>query len=175
MEAWPYYVIDCGMNQRTIDQLDKVLALAESDHDGEALGALRMARRMLSREGLSFVDLALVAKRGNLSAGRSFFSGQQVLLEAKIDKLHDEIQAHVTQNENLTHQIDAWRRRAFELEQMLALNQAETARWKEMARETAERLWDLGQMAHGDVVLASTCEDEADELTEQEASLKKAG
>ena len=140
------------MNQKTIEQLDKVLALAESDHDGEALGALRMVRRMLTREGISFTDLAQAAKKGELFS-RPFFSGDQVQLEAKIDQLHDEIDAHVEQNVSLTTQIEHWRRRAFELEQMLALNQAETARWKEMARETAERLWDLGQMARAEASL----------------------
>jgi len=141
------------MNQKTIEQLDKVLALAESDHDGEALGALRMVRRMLTREGISFTDLAQAAKKGDLFS-RSFFSGDTVQLEAKVDQLYDEINAHVEQNVSLTNQIEHWRRRAFELEQMLVLNQAETTRWKEMARETAERLWDLGQMARADAFLS---------------------
>jgi len=141
------------MKQKTIEQLDKVLALAESDHDGEALGALRMVRRMLVREGISFTDLAQAAKKGDFFS-RTFFSGDQVQLEAKIDQLHDEIGAHVEQNVSLTNQIEHWRRRAFELEQMLALNQAETTRWKEMARETAERLWDLGQLAQAETALS---------------------
>jgi hypothetical protein len=135
------------MNQRPADQLEKVLALADSDHDGEALGALRMARKMLEREGLNFSLLAQAARRGQSLFSQPFFSGSQVQLEAKIDQLMDEIDAHVAQNSNLTSQIEFWRRRAFELEQMLSMNQAETARWKEMARETAERLWDLGQIA----------------------------
>ncbi|WP_244433623.1 hypothetical protein [Azospirillum sp. B506] len=40
------------------DKLAKVLAMAESEHQGEALSALRAARIMLSRAGLSFRDLA---------------------------------------------------------------------------------------------------------------------
>ncbi|MFA6280204.1 MAG: hypothetical protein WC612_05385 [Bdellovibrionales bacterium] len=138
------------MNEKVVDQLDKVLALADSDHEGEALGALRMARRILSREGLSFSDLARIAQRSGFSLARGFFSPADVQLEAKIDRMHDELDAHVEQNQSLTTQIEFWRKRAFELEQMLTLNQAETARWKEMARETAERLWDLGQIAHED-------------------------
>ncbi|HAX91624.1 MAG TPA: hypothetical protein DCY07_05375 [Rhodospirillaceae bacterium] len=142
------------MNEKVADQLDKVLALADSDQEGEALGALRMARRMLSRDGLTFSDLAQVAKRSSFSLSRKIFSPSTVQLEARIDQMHDELHAHVIQNQSLTEQIEVWRRRAFELEQLLSMNQAEAARWKEMARETAERLWDLGQMARADAFLS---------------------
>ena len=49
---------------------------------------------------------------------------------------------------------------------MLSLNQAETARWKEMARETAERLWDLGQIAQSQAALTPSALDETDVLTD---------
>lgn len=39
-------------------KLAKLLALAGSDHDGEALAALRKARRLLDAAGLSFTDAA---------------------------------------------------------------------------------------------------------------------
>ncbi len=157
------------MNQRLVDQLDKVLALADSDHEGEALGALRMARRMLERSGLSFGDLAQSARRtGGSSFSRpSFFSNAQAQLQAQIDQLQDDLDAHVVQNESLTAQIEFWRRRSFELEQMLNLNQAETERWRQMARDTAERLWNLGQMAQAETALAAAQEEAmADEALE---------
>lgn len=50
------------------DKLAKVLAMAESDHQGEALSALRAARIMLSRAGLSFRDLAQMARSGSPAA-----------------------------------------------------------------------------------------------------------
>jgi len=140
-----------------MDQLDKVLALVDSSHEGEALGALRMVRRLLAKDGLSFKDLARAAGGvSGFSLRDAFFSGAQVQLEAKIEQLQDDLSAHVEQNASLTVQIDFWRKRAFELEQMLNLNQAETARWKAMARETAERLWDLGQMACAEVAMTET-------------------
>ncbi len=143
-----------------MDQLDKVLALADSDHEGEALGALRMARRLLERTGLSFTDLAQAARRPGAAplTRSSFFSNAQAQLQAQIDQLQDDLDAHVVQNESLTAQIEFWRRRSFELEQMLGLNQAETERWKQMARDTAERLWNLGQMARAETALAETQE-----------------
>jgi hypothetical protein len=51
------------MNSRLdIEKFDKVLALASSDRDGEALAALRKARAMLSEAGLSFRDIAAAPK-----------------------------------------------------------------------------------------------------------------
>lgn len=82
------------------------MALTDSDQDGEALGALRMARRLLEREGLSFTTLANVARHRPISLLSASFSAQQVQLEAKIDQLMDEIDAHVEQSSNLSGQID---------------------------------------------------------------------
>lgn len=46
-----------------LDRLAKVLALASSDRDGEALSALRKAERMLTEVGLGMVDLADTIRR----------------------------------------------------------------------------------------------------------------
>jgi hypothetical protein len=53
------------------------------------------------------------------------------------------------ENRNIAVQIDFWRRRAFELEQQLNLAQTEAGRWRQMARETAEKLWDIAQLTNG--------------------------
>jgi len=142
------------MSKEMFAQLEKILALADSSHEGEALNALRMARRMMRKEGLTFVDLAKSARRTQFSMTRSLFSGANVELEEKIDQLNDEIQSHIAQNESLSSQIEFWRKRTFDIEQMLNLNRGETERWKEMAKETAERLWDLGQIARADAALS---------------------
>lgn len=154
------------MNKRAPDQLDKVLALADSDHEGEALGALRMLRRLLERDNLSFSDIARAARKPGFSITRSFFSASQVELEAKIEQLNEDLQAHVEQNDSLSTQIDFWRRRAFELEQMLNLTQAEANRWKQTARETAERLWDMAQIAQTHEALTQVVEEVAQEDAE---------
>lgn len=163
------------MSKVVFAQLEKVLALADSSHDGEALGALRMARRMMQKEGLTFMDLATAARKSQFSMTRSLFTGQQGQWEQKIDQLQDELHAHVEQNESLTTQIEFWRKRAFELEQMLNLNKGETERWKEMARETAERLWDLGQIAQADSALSDVVsEASAQERSSEDEKLKVA-
>lgn len=138
------------MNQSRVDQLDKVLALVDSSHEGEAVGAVRMARQMLERDGLSFGDLAKAAStnRGRFPFSRTLFSGQLVHLEAQIAQLQQIVDDLRNDNQNQTTQIDFWRRRAFEMEQQLNLSQSEVQRWKQLARETAEKLWEIGELAH---------------------------
>jgi len=137
------------MNQRRVEQLDKVLALVDSAHEGEAVGAVRIARKMLSRDGLSFGDLARAASsRSRFSLSRSFFSGQHVHLEAQIAQLQQQVNDLISDNQSLATQIDFWRRRAFEMEQQLNLSQSDAQRWKQLARETAEKLWDISQLAN---------------------------
>lgn len=138
------------MNERRVEQLDKVLALVDSSHEGEAVGAVRMARQMLERDGLSFGDLAKAAATGRsrFHFSRPLFSGQVVHLEAHIAQLQQIINDLQNDNQNQTTQIDFWRRRAFEMEQQLNLSQSESQRWKQLARETAEKLWDISQLAH---------------------------
>lgn len=46
------------------DRFAKVLALLESDNDGEALAAARSLRRMSARAGLRLHDIALAARDG---------------------------------------------------------------------------------------------------------------
>jgi hypothetical protein len=133
------------MNRQLLNQLDKILALVDSDHDGEALVAVRKARRMLSNDGLSFGDLArAAAQKPRTHFPFSLRSTQSSNLEAdlaalrqRLDDLHVEMQAQ-------DMQINHWRRRAVNLEQKLATMQDEAGRWRQLARDTVEKLWDLG-------------------------------
>jgi TolA-binding protein len=137
------------MNERQVDQLDKVLALVESSHEGEAIGAVRMARQLLSRDGLSFGDLARAASthRSRFSFARTLFSGQAVHLEAQIAQLQQIINDLRKDSQSLNTQVEFWRRRAFEMEQQQNLSQSDAQRWKQLARETAEKLWDISHIA----------------------------
>jgi hypothetical protein len=47
-------------------------------------------------------------------------------------------------------QLDFWRRRACDLEQSSSQAVQEAERWKTLARETAERLWDIGNGINND-------------------------
>jgi hypothetical protein len=144
------------MSKSLMTQLDKVLALADSSHDGEALVAVRKARQLLSRDGLCFGDLARAAAhkpRINLPFG--LFSNQQmVALETEILRLRQELGDARNEKDAQEFQADLWRQRAAELEQKLNVSQAEAERWRQLARDTVEKLWDLGQTVQQDEPVA---------------------
>jgi hypothetical protein len=135
-----------GMQERTAQQLDKVLALADSSHEGEAVGAVRVARKILSRDGLCFSDLArAAAPRTRFSLSSSFFTGQNIHLEAQNAQLQQQVYDLQSEQQSLQTQVDFWRRRAADLEQQLNLSLSDSQRWRKLARETVEKLWDAGQ------------------------------
>ncbi len=76
------------------DKLAKVLALADSSSDGEALAALRLARAMLAEAGLEFRDLL---KGG----GRHFPDRRIPYLEALIRDLKERLAASEAEVESL--------------------------------------------------------------------------
>ncbi|NFV80902.1 metalloendopeptidase [Magnetospirillum aberrantis] len=76
-----------------LQRLAKVLALAASDNDAEALGALRAAHRLLAEAGSDFVALADVLAGGD-GAGRS-------ALEDAVFHLRNEVRELKCENERL--------------------------------------------------------------------------
>lgn len=111
------------MNQRIPEQLDKILALADSSHDGEAVVAVRKARQILSRDGLSFGDLARVAvsrqKKFSSSSILSQLSSQHDPAESQLDYLRQQLEDLRAQMQTQDLQMGFWRRRAMDLEQAL--------------------------------------------------------
>lgn len=137
--------------KETSSQLDKILALADSSYDDEALVAVRKARELMSRDGLSFGDLAraaiekpTTAPKLNVSLG--VFSNPHIMnLEAEVLELRKHLDEARTQNIINETQANAWKLRAQELEQKLTSSQSEAVRWRQMARDTVDKLWDLSR------------------------------
>ncbi|NBO19413.1 MAG: hypothetical protein EBV03_09345 [Proteobacteria bacterium] len=145
------------MQSRAPDQLDKILALADSTHEGEAVGAVRMARQILSRDGLSFADLAKAATgKPRFGFSRAIFYGGQVNYEVQIAELQQQLSelSQLTETERELREL--WRRRALEAEQALALSQSDAKRWKQLASETVEKLWDIGRELKSSEFVADT-------------------
>jgi hypothetical protein len=139
------------MSKQETTQLDKVLALADSSHDGEALVAVRKARQMLSRDGLNFSDLARAAQKPRINLPFGFFSGAHIVnLETEILQLRQEMEDLRSKKVMFEAQSENLRQRATELEQKLTASQADAVRWRQLARETVEKLWDLGQSIQQD-------------------------
>ena len=129
------------------EQLDKILALADSDQEGEAVVAARKARKILSRDGLSFGDLVRAAfSRGFVksSGGGSFQRSYKDHLESRIRYLAKEVEELRGQLQTQDLQLGFWRRRAIDLEKKTKQVSNEAGRWKKLASDTADHLWDVG-------------------------------
>lgn len=134
------------------DKFAKVLALADSNHHGEAQSALRAARIMLARAGLTFRDLADRARQPEVSA-------QPAPAPSPYQPPPGPNTAPVATtggDEALRTQMRVMESRIRELEQNLEKQQGElvrqrqeTSRWHTLARETAEQLWDVGKVLEG--------------------------
>lgn len=123
------------------EKLLKVLALAASKHDGEALSALRAAQIILARHGMTLQDLVRGApERRSVDKPPAppppppaapdqtpmiaTLRRQTTELRQSVEELSRRLQQQVVETDRQRH---------------------EAAHWRGLARDTADRLWDLGK------------------------------
>jgi len=141
------------MDERASEQLEKILALADSSHDGEAVVAVRKARELLLKDGLSFGALARAASCHTYvksSGVFSFLSGGREYMESQISHMRQQVEDLQAQMQTQDFQLDFWKRRAGELQQSVQHAQSEAERWKKLASETADHLWEMAQTMKAD-------------------------
>ena len=126
------------------DKLAKVLAMAESEHQGEAQSALRAARIMLSRAGLSFRDLARGA-RPVAAAPEPPPSAASAAPPDRPPPPDQLVQGLRRQVRDLELEIAGLKRQLEKSSGDMERQREEADRWRSLARETAEKLWDLGK------------------------------
>lgn len=132
-----------------IERLIKVLALTDSDQDGEALAALRQARQMLFAHGLSLTDLAATLaaspaprqKRAEIDITRGLMKAYETRLAA-LEAENRRLQKDLVQAERA---IARWRELAESTNRDSTKYQAAADKWRALARHTADHLWELGQ------------------------------
>ncbi len=96
------------MSRLDWDKLTKVLALADSDKQGEALAALHQAKRMLESADLSFRDLGEGAAEAMASAERSHYDADLVMdLEREVDELRRDLAEE-------SRDVEKWKRIAWQ-------------------------------------------------------------
>lgn len=127
------------------DKLAKVLAMAESEHQGEALAALRAARIILARSGMSFKDLALAARPAVKPAPPPRPEAPPPEPPVRTPPPDVLVQGLRRQVGTLEVEVDALRRELERVTGELDKQREEADRWRLLARETAEKLWDLGK------------------------------
>lgn len=123
-------------------KLAKVLAMAESEHQGEALSALRAARIMLSRAGLTFRDLANSAARPAAGPEPAPTPPQPPVTQPPPDQVVLGLRRQVG---DLEREVAALKRQLDKANGDMEKQKEEADRWRTLARETAEKLWDLGK------------------------------
>lgn len=135
------------------DKFAKVLALIDSDHHGEAMSALRAARSMLARDGMTFHDLASTLRHNgaqrheppppppppsepaSAQAGTGGNGAGALARVEELEKLVRELEEEIRH----AHRIERRHQRALDRQK------DETERWRKLARDTAEQLWDMGR------------------------------
>ncbi|MBP2301971.1 hypothetical protein [Azospirillum picis] len=127
------------------DKLAKVLAMAESEHQGEALSALRAARIMLSRAGLSFRDLAERARSPAAPAPEPPPTVVQPGAPAQPPAPDDLVRGLRRQVRDLELELATLRRQFDKAAGDADRHREDADRWRALARETAEKLWDMGK------------------------------
>ena len=106
------------------EKLAKVLALADSAHEGEALAAVRKAGHMLAQAGLSFADLlAMPTASAGVAADADWVRAVALLV---IDRLRDEVAAHKRSEKDL-------QRRLNRVQRELRRSRRDAAKWKDAA------------------------------------------
>ncbi len=133
------------------EKLAKVLAMAESEHHGEALSALRAARIILSRSGMTFRDLAIGVRS---QTGSADLPAVITPKSPQADEVELTLRRQIT---DLECDLAALKRQLDKTNGELEKQKEEADRWRALARETAEKLWDLGKVVERRRVrLAST-------------------
>lgn len=110
------------MSTTALDKLSKVLALADSGHDGEAMAALRAARTMLHGDGL------------NLS---------HVLQTAITERRNEVVQVRGGVVTSLQREVVQLQFQLAKVQRDLREQQTETQHWKKMAEDGNRKLKNL--------------------------------
>lgn len=106
------------MTVTALEKLSKVLALADSGHDGEAMAALHAARRLLRTDGVNLSDV----------------------LQEALDDRQNYVQVRGGIVNALQRDVIAMQVRLSEMHRDLREQQKETQHWKKLAEENTRKL-----------------------------------
>lgn len=138
------------MDRHNHERLAKVLALIDSSQPGEASAALRLAKQILAREGLSFADLARQAANQS-NGGRTdprhlaTLGQSQSQLEQRLHNLQSEFSALQDISTHQEDEIRAWREQVKRLQETVNKSREQVGYWRGVAQDVADKLWNLGK------------------------------
>lgn len=125
------------MTAGSLEKLGKVLALAGSAHEGEALAALRAARSLLRRNGVDLPQVLNAALSEEAMRGSMFRGGK--------DAMHLELLHLRARLKSRDREVESLKRAAEAAKKALAGSERERERWQRLAKETMEKLWSIAR------------------------------
>lgn len=134
-----------------LDRLAKVLALASSDRDGEALSALRKAEQMLTEVGLGMVDLAETIRRFDPAAPPPAATPAApeppkpdvAELSKRLEALHERLNEAAAAAAHNAGEADRWRDICWDAARYICSLEVELARLRAAAGEAPRPASDL--------------------------------
>ncbi|MGB4101840.1 MAG: hypothetical protein WBK91_08055 [Alphaproteobacteria bacterium] len=138
------------MNSNHLQRLSKVLALADSSHDGEAVAAVRMAKQLLGQNGMSFSDLVQATANPSSGGRPAYYGASNRTNEAQMAEMQHKLRQMQTAGQLQGNELAHARMNVARLEASLAQAQQEVDKWRTLARDTANKLWDIGQQIEKD-------------------------
>lgn len=129
-----------------MDKLAKVLALADSSSEGEALNAVRAARQMLAKAGMSFQDIAHAA-RGRSSIGTRWdvdpapvSASVAAALQRQVNGLKVDLGLVQVRLNERTEEATRWQQRAEELQGLIESFETKAERRRQRVVQTLGEL-----------------------------------
>lgn len=126
-----------------LDRLSKVLALADSSQDGEALAALRAARTMLHGDGVSLSEVLRTALEERGPEFVKFRGGLVATLQRDVLNLQTRVKELERQLREKQQEIHHWRKVADDGAGSLKKTSAEKARLEGLTQSAMLRLADI--------------------------------
>lgn len=126
-----------------LDKLSKVLALADSNQDGEALAALRAARTMLDGDGVSLSEVLRSALEERGPEFVKVRGGIVASLQREVLQLQGQVRDLQRQLRERQQEINHWRQMAEEGTKRLKKTAGEKARLEGLTQSAMLRLADI--------------------------------
>lgn len=138
------------MTTSSLEKLSKVLALADSGHDGEAMAALRAARSMLRTDGVNLSEVLKTALQERRNEHVQVRGGVVNSLQREVVQLQIKLAAVQRDLREQQQEAQHWRKQAEENARKLKAESAEKIHYKVQSKTVAEKLMELAKALEND-------------------------
>lgn len=133
------------MVSSALEKLNKVLALADSGHDGEAMAALRAARTMLNSDGVSLSNILQSAVTQRRSDAVQVRGGVVTALQKEIIQLQIALAKVQRDLHEQHHETQHWKKQAEEAARKLKKQGVDIELRQRRLKDAARNLTDIAK------------------------------